>query len=395
MEMGPRLGYKTVGRGCEPARKGRGGTVHNTRHTRGSHTQASIIIGGNSHASVKRGALEFLKRVNELGLTLNDDQNDVSRIDQDIVYDRPYTFLGEEYLPDGTVRNTEKNVSKAREAWALLLEAAAGRSERTRRNLCSLISLLVWLAATIQIPLCEHFAVLRLYSAVAAREGKWGAATPVTAHTLAAIRPLVDAVLANAAVKPSRQAAPAREDAYDVIAFVDAAKGGFGVIARTRDGRTLEYSCGWTASVKFSAWAEPFAAAEAIRLIRTGVCRSDPNAGLSPLAPTGRIAIVTDHEAVSNGAQRWWSGCGGVSLAHPLNELFREMYGASGVNAGRGQIDVFFVPGARNPADAPSRRAFPGSPMQQRAFDPDLTLPGLGTCVHHHPTPPARPWWCV
>jgi len=55
MEMGPRLRYKTVGRGCEPARKGRGGTVHNTRHTRGSHTQASRTLSRASHRDGPEG----------------------------------------------------------------------------------------------------------------------------------------------------------------------------------------------------------------------------------------------------------------------------------------------------------------------------------------------------
>jgi len=53
--MGPRLRYKTVGRGCEPARKGRGGTVHNTRHTRGSHTQASRTLSRASHRDGPEG----------------------------------------------------------------------------------------------------------------------------------------------------------------------------------------------------------------------------------------------------------------------------------------------------------------------------------------------------
>ena len=88
------------------------------------------------------------------------------------------------------------------------------------------------------------------------------------------------------------------------------------------------------------------------------------------------------------GQQRPASGNGGFSLAYHLNAFFQPLYAFSPAAA------VFFVEGARNVADAPSRATRLGSPQLVMELY-DFAFPPLSDFHHPYLQPRERPWWCV
>ena len=110
---------------------------------------------------------------------------------------------------------------------------------------------------------------------------------------------------------------------------------------------------------------------------------------LAERLPSGsRLVVETDHSAICYGQQCPLSANGGFSLAYHLNAFFQLLY-TFHPNAA-----VFFVEGAENIADGPSRATRLGSPqLVLEVFDP--TFPALAGFHHPFLEPKQRSWWCL
>ena len=81
---------------------------------------------------------------------------------------KEYTFLGE-VLGHRGAKNTDKAVAKMEAALDLL--APAGR---TKRQVASLIGLMLHMAHTLNISLAQHFDMMRAYSRLGRQVGRRG-----------------------------------------------------------------------------------------------------------------------------------------------------------------------------------------------------------------------------
>ena len=289
----------------------------------------------------------------------------------------PASFLGEEYV-HRKVRNQASKVKKADAAYARLQRACEDSGVVvTRRQMASFIGLCVWMAATIGVHLRDHWEVLRLFSRLSQQAGSWEAHFSVTPAVLDALTPLYATLAANEPVIPSCPPLPSVDsDDYEAVAIVDASGTGYGAFVRLRCGRVFEVRGGWYGHLQHSAWAEPIGGLKIVEWLRERL-------------PAGaRVALVTDHSAMCYGQQRPASGNGGFSLAYHLNTFFQALYAFSPAAA------VFFVEGARNVADAPSRATRLGSPQLVMELY-DFAFPPLSDFHHPYLRPRERPWWCV
>jgi hypothetical protein len=345
----------------------------------------NVCIAADDPEAFCRAVRRFLLRSAEAGATLNDCGGLTAYSDDNAILAAStsprFNFLGEEYLPDGTVRNTTRNVDKVRDAYETLQQQLATGTRPSRRQVASLVSLAVWMGHTLNRHPRDNFDLLRLWSRVSPGENalaqKWDeplSLTPAMVNTIGmAVQPLL--------VNKSQPPEPARDEIvnkYDAAIIVDASATGMGFFVARPNAPPIEVRRGWGQLIRFSAWAEPIAAREAVAWVRKHF----------PDAHT--LAVVTDHSALATGQRRPVSGNGGFSKAFHANEFYRCLYADHGVH------DIFFVEGSNNPADVPSRT----SPVDDTAWRtrtrPDIHLPALETL--HHPyreeTSP-RPIWCV
>ena len=229
------------------------------------------------------------------------------------------------------------------------------------------------MADTIDIPLYQHFDLIRLFSRVESSRERWDEPYTVTGATLNILGKIVGPLLANEFVTPELSATPSSHHSdYDATIVVDASATGCGAFARIDD-RIYEVKMGFHKLLRHSAHAEPIGATELLRWVR--------NKGAK------KIALVTDHNAMVWGQKRPISGKGGFSKAFFLNSLFQELY-----DNGGGQ--VFYVEGEHNPADKPSRGNRLGDPLSARQIH-EMTFPSLAEFKHPYAEKRERPWWNV
>jgi hypothetical protein len=240
----------------------------------------------------------------------------------------------------------------------------------------------MWMAHTIELPLREHYSVMRLFGRLqdgAKGDTRWDLPVAVTKAMLDDLAPMVGKLLTNAPVKPSAFPLPPpeqlfAESSYDAIAIVDASATGFGAIVRfVASGETVEIRSGWEEHIAHSAWAEPRGATEIVRLLRSRGMR--------------RIAVVSDHVALAQGQRKPLSGNNGFSRSFWLNEFYRALYDG-------GDGEVFFVEGQLNLADTPSRNTMLGDRRWHVA-----PYSGMFPSLHNFFHPPSatsttpRAWW--
>jgi hypothetical protein len=122
----------------------------------------------------------------------------------------------------------------------------------------------------------------------------------------------------------------------------------------------------WPGYIRHSAWAEPLAVTRVLQWLR--------RANKGPL----RVAVVTDHAALESGQRRWFSGNGGFSHSHHLNEAYKTAY------ADGWEVEFFHINGEENPADGPSRDVL--ASRQLDVVNADVQLPSLRKLRHSHRT---------
>ena len=301
-------------------------------------------------------------------------------------------FLGVAYQGN-KVGNSEKNLKKLRDAYERLQQASSNPQDVkvTRRQLASIISLCAWMAYVLQIPLCHHGGVLRLFSMLEQKSGSWDDHVVIEHRTLNTLRPLVQQILDNFLVEPYCPEVPADNDGkvlpashYDIVIICDAyLKGWGGYVWIDKD--MYEVKQGWALENKYSAHAEPQAAMSILQWAKR-MYREKFGSKARP-----SVALVTDHEAIPQRQRRPISGRGGFSPAYHLNQFYRELYGEDGRNNGQ----VFYVEGHRNVADAVSRKPEIGDPLTWD-YIVDRRLPNLDQFTHPYKRPKEldRKWWC-
>jgi integrase len=349
----------------------------------------NVAIGGDDPQQFLSALRVFLQRCTHVGAQLND-MDTFPATDGEIlrVADarNSLTFLGEVYKDD-VVCNTVKNIEKITEAWTRLQRSiGVDSSPVTRRHIASLIGTLVWCAHTLNEPLRSHYTVLKTFSDIsrgATSARGWDEAILITPRLVNTLAPLVGIVLRNSPAKASefkRHAEDAIYNAlqYDAIIVVDASATGAGaLIFFPHTGEVVECRMGWRTHIAHSAWAEPIAAREAVRLARSWGAKT--------------IAVVTDHAALAHGQRRPLSGNGAFSCAWHLNEFYRELYTVEGDH------QVFYVEGCKNPADGPSRMTVVGDTRWHCRPLTDLVHPNLRDFFHPYALPSAKErdkaWW--
>jgi hypothetical protein len=326
----------------------------------------------------------FLERCQQFGAVLND-LDDIPTQRDDIIAagrteDRPFTFLGEQYL-NGTVANTPTHIENVRLGFRRLQQTLEGPTTVTRRQMASLIGLAVWMSHTIELPIRDYFEVVRIFSRLAqdaSTDCQWDTPHAPTAASINFIGELIGPLLENVPVVPT--SFPALDvdvfdnNNYDAVIVVDASATGLGAYVQfPATGGVVECRRGWHTHTAFSAWAEPRAATEMIKLIRSQGGQ--------------RVAVVSDHIALAQGQRRPESGNAGFSKAWYLNEFFRELYHVPGAH------EVFFVEGTKNPADAPSRTTMVGD-TQWHIAQSTMTFPSLASFYHPYAKrDDTRLWW--
>ena len=306
------------------------------------------------------------------------------------------TFLGEEYYvsaehPDvrGFVRNRRKNVEKLRDAYTRLQRFIVPEHLRnptrsdvksnphavTARQFIGCISLILWLAHTIDEPLHGMHGLLQLYSKIA-RIGAndFDTPIPVSGNDVATIGRSIGRILENEwTAVPSYQATSHNSEDYDVVCIIDASRDGWGALTKMPNGETVELRAGWGHAMPRSAWAEPKAATTFLEwLLQQGLAGA-------------RVAIVGDHIAMASAQRRNATGNGGFSGGYYLNEFFATLY------RNFSSPEVFYVEGELNAADRPSRMNRLGDRLKITPCDYHFDLEQF-----HHPTVKTQlSWWHV
>lgn len=337
----------------------------------------NVAIFGDNESSFVEATQIFLNRCKLVGATLND-QESIPSTPKEILKrgrEKPQVFLGEVYLQDGTVLNTESNVKKLRLAYERLQATLSDPNITvTKRNVAALIGLWTWLAHTIQDPLNRAFEVLRLHSSIAASINEWDDPIKLSPTDISAIGKAIAPVLMNRPTRPYPAPVPSTDHRdYAATVIVDASRTGFGAIALV-NGQILEVKGGFFKEKPHSAHAEPLAATLIVEWVRRTI--------------RGPIAVVSDHIALTQAQRRPGSGNGGFGKSFFLNNFLKELY-SDGLHH-----QIFYVQGDLNPADAASRSNKVGDPISV-TVRPDTVLPSLASFYHPFLHPKQRQWWTV
>jgi integrase len=337
----------------------------------------NVAIGSDDKTAFVKAVRLFVARCKKIGATINDMEGFPSTDDGiiELGEKRPFTFLGEVYEKGGRVRNSEQNVQNLRDAFTRIQSAANDPNIAvTKRQVCSIISLWTWLANTIELKLCDHFDMIRLFSQTAKLNVGWDDAIRVNGFVVNTIQKAIEPTLRNVPVSPKRDEVPSKHiNDYGACIIVDSSGSGWGAWCKIGD-EMFEIREGWLTPNLRSAHAEPMGAREAVRWVRERT--------------KGNLAVVVDHSAMAYGQRRPHSGNGGFSTAFYLNSFFEELYSIPGNH------QVFYVKGESNPADRASRANRIG---EQRRVNKlvDIKFPPLSAFLHPFDLPSQRPWWNV
>lgn len=328
----------------------------------------------------------FVRRCDEIGATLND--RDSWNISDDELLNRghtnwvgPVNFVGEEYRKE-TVANTEKCMLHLPAAFALVQDSRV----TTRRRFAALIGLIIYMTHTVNIGLHNFFSLLRAYARLVSPSSpelldvNWDEPITLVHSVVADVTQAVGLLTANTPVSIRPLLQPAKySNAYDFVIIVDAAAPGWGAYVLTRRD-IVKLQRGWNTTMIHSAHAEPKAATEALLWAKGN------------FGTKAHIAVVSDHSALADGQRRWWSGYGGFSPNHWLNTFYNHFYAGVDLNAVR--RDVFFVEGARNPADGPSRSVAIKDPLSVTRVT-DFIFPDVSAFFHPYMERPPRAYYEV
>lgn len=331
----------------------------------------NVRILGDDPTTFTRAVKTFLQRASLANLTLNDAEK-WRTVTQKLLQQTcaiklaPRVFLGEEYMPDGTIRNTTNNVDKLRKAVELFNEKLRGNGVLTHRQFAALVGLTLFMAHTVNIHVYTLFDLLRTYSAIVGGVTEWDSEIMITSNAaLEQLHHLIAELLENTPVPLPVIIPPSRNIIdYTAVAIVDASAAAWGAYVHfPATGETTLLQERWEMSVAHSAHAEPRAALNVVRWI--------VKAGRGQ-----RMAIITDHQPLVTAQRRWSSNFCGFGRSFFINSFFAELYTASPAAV------VFHVDGTDNIADEPSRD--PNAPFTLQAKPAKIHFPSLHSLTLNH-----------
>lgn len=290
-----------------------------------------------------------------------------------------HTFLGEELrrkkdVPQ--VRNATKHVEKLRDAYERLQRTLEDTTvSMTKRNLATMLGLINYLALTIDLRLCQHITLTRLFCELGRDTRDWDDELRPTPTQVSTIGLAIGRILHNDWVDITEPTLPPTD--YDMMMIIDACATGWGGYARLGSGEVFEIRSGWkNGPVQHSTQSETRAICEFYEFATKKQW----------LKKNDSIAIVTDHEAVTIKQRRSWKATGGFSSAYFLNEVFRRADDLK-IN-----VQFYYVHGELNPADGPSRSTALGDETKAKRRT-DITLPDLQQFVHPYATREPQLQW--
>jgi hypothetical protein len=302
-------------------------------------TMIDNVIFASDSEEIAEEIMSFAREAGSVGLHFNDVDCDLNsrtsilekaeRNARDGV-----TLLGEIYRGE-YVYNTPEHLTKAD---AMISELEGGK-RRSKRNICGLISLMCWIADTVDVHMCSLFALVKLWSDTVKLPVTWDTLVTLTKEEIASIRETMNKITQKQhkhKVEAFPAIKPEEEEAYDFVALVDASASGWGAIVKCKNGEIWFFRQGFHKLFLHSAWSEPLGATEMLRTIKEKF-------GM------GHIAVVSDHHALTGAQRRPISGNAGFSAAFYLNSFYECLYEFD-PNA-----HIFYVEGEQNPADDPSR----------------------------------------
>jgi len=352
-------------------------------HVKVSTCIDNVCICATDGAAFVDAVRTFLARSDFIGATING-RAEWNITDTEIMqrghrnFIGPFVFLGEAYKQQ-RVQVGDKSIIKLRLAHARIMDPT---TILTRRQFAAVMGLLIFCAHTLDVGMWRFFSLFRTYSrlvsssAAPANDVMWDEPVRLAPTALADMAQAVGLLTANSAVPLRPLLAPGTcNDDYDTIVIVDASCAGWGAYVSIH-GRVTRLRAGWRTETAHSAHSEPMAAIAALQWARRH-------------GGTGHTAVVSDHRALALAQRRWWSGYGGFSAAHRLNDFFSELYGTGPLDVLR--LDVFFVEGTKNIADGPSRSVAVGAPLE--VLPADIDFPNIAAFEHpYRAGNPRMPW---
>ncbi len=258
-----------------------------------------------------------------------------------------YTFLGEHYNHITKERSLpSKHVDKAREM--LLFVQARSKGRMTAKQFMCLIGSIGYGTQVLDINLTNSMGLLKEHAEVArdaAHRGTWHHIIAVSTTTITEVARLLQIMIDNKPVHVTRGHAPATAP-RTVEVFVDASRWGWGAIVIGAAGNVQHLQKQWTLlehtnyDTGSSVTTEPLA-------LRQMICNI--------IEPQTHFIVHSDHEPLVWACHdRRWSSTPQYNDVHRLIRDI-ETIGAS--------VEIRFVPGDKNPADALSRGQPPSLPV--------------------------------
>ena len=170
----------------------------------------------------------FIHLCDALQITLNDNDewrgSDEQVLQRGRELRREHVFLGERFVGD-QVGNAQKCIDKMEQALERLQSG-----EATRRNVAALIGLLLFMAHTVDIRLCDHFELMRSYSNVMASTVPWDHPFRQVSDSLArSIKTLAEGIRERPLVPITQLRDPScNAEDYDAVVIIDACKVSWG-----------------------------------------------------------------------------------------------------------------------------------------------------------------------
>jgi hypothetical protein len=301
----------------------------------------NFIFGAESSSDLTESVKIFLERCAHVGVVINDKPEDPASIV--LTATDSFDFLGERYEPGpaGTrVRTLTASTREKLGAARTLISVWQKRGQIPRRMAAALFGILFYASPIMEVILARYFTARHYYSMQIAGTTDWE--LPISPPCSSVIDSIFDWIKACEQASPVPATGSSRRAEYQTVCYVDASVWGWGATIENSDGSMRHLSYPWTATdrsihnVAASSIAEPLALRRLLTIL------------LSTATPRGRaIKIFSDHAALVSRAAYGHANTEAYNAACLAIAEAEQQFGV--------QIDVSFVPGTNNKADALSR----------------------------------------
>lgn len=372
-----------------------------TRRCATAYAYIDNVIFVGSQEDVLHDSREFVARCNRAGVTLNDADKIASDIESCVVQRGEWCGVQLDFV-DKTASLINKTLVKVKLSWD-------NRLNWTNRQFYAHLGLLFWSWNIIDVPVYRFYSMLKFVSSLSrilqADESLWDEKCTVFDSAWPALTTWTDLCLANT----PRKIKPSSKPAWFLC--TDASAWGWGYRAfNYATGEIRSHGQKWQQwqldrifdgnaadKMRHSVYAEPLAIyCSLCHLLKSGdsstitFAKASDDATCANSAVRMKIGVATDNSSAQHTMNR-----GFASRSHDINvsiARLREAFPESEFD-----IDISFVPGHLNPADAPSRglrdatcfSAPSALPFAPAASSPSSFLPFLSSASSQQQQVPA------